>query len=190
MKKIIPLTIVLILSVVMCSAQFYKSILPSPAFSDSLNKIVKDFRSNYYNIQGDVVSEQDDVDVYQSRSSLPGALECFVYRFHSVQDTSASLQAIMYKGESYKEAARIYRNTFRLVNKTKLHLNTSGGSFNGNLEEPTENLRFASSHLKANSSDVAYKNFVAEIEMVNNYTGWEVRLNLHNKKDDRDKYIQ
>ncbi len=190
MRKLLILSALIIFSASAGKAQFYKSILPSPAFSDSINKIVQDFRANYYGIQGEVVSEQDDVDIYQSKSSVPGAVQCFILRFHSVIDTSASLQAVMYRGDSYKEAAKIYRNTFRLVNKTRLHLSTANGGFSGNMEEPSETVRFSSSMLRTNTNDNAYKNFIAEIEMVNNFTEWEVRLNLHNKKDDRDKYMQ
>jgi hypothetical protein len=188
MRKILFCAGILIFTANAATAQFYKSLLPSPAFTDSLNRIVVDFNTNYYNIQGDVVSSQDEVDVYNSKSSIPGAIECLIYRFHSSQDTTASLQALMYKGEDYKEAAKIYRNTFRLVNKTKLKVNQSSADFTGTMEEPSESLRFASSLLRTTIPNRTYKNFVAEIELVNNFMEWEVRLNLHSKRDDKEKY--
>jgi hypothetical protein len=179
----------LILAILLCglfsNAQFYKSFVPSPAFTDSLNRIVADFRHNYHSIQGEALGSQNDVDTYQSKNSLPGAVECFIYRFHSVQDTTASFQAVMYKGDSFKEAVKIYKNTFRLVNKTKLK---PSGGFTGQMEEPNESMRFISSSMKANTSDDAYKNYIAEVEILNSYDGWEVHLNLHTKKDDRDKF--
>lgn len=186
-------TFILLLTLItanICKAQFYRSLLPSPGFTDSLNKLVDDFSTNYYNIQGDVVSEQEDVDVYKSKKSLPGALQSSIMRFHSDTDTSASLQLLMYKGDDYKEAEKIYKNTFRLVNKAKLNIKSGTASFSGVLEEPDESLRFASSSLKINLTDKLYKNFIAEVEIVNDFAGWEVHLNLQSKKDDRDKYMQ
>ena len=188
MRKIVFCVIIIFAFANAAIAQFYKSLLPSPAFSDSINNIVLNFNSNYYHIQGDVVSSQDDVDIYNSTSSIPGALECFIYRFHSRQDTTASMQAVMYKGEDYKEAAKIYRNTYRLVNKTRLKMNEASADFVGVMEEPSESLRFASSLLRTTIDNRVYKNFVAEVELVNNFMDWEVRLNLHSKKDDKEKY--
>ena len=189
MRKIILLTGICFLYAANLNAQFYKSILPSPAFSDSLNKIVTDFNNNYYKVQGDIVSTQDDVDIYHSNNTLPGAVETFIYRFHSVQDTTASLQVVMYKGEDFKEASKIYRNTFRLVNKTRLKLTASSAGFIGTIEEPSESVRFASSLLRTSSQERAYRNFVAEVELVNNFMEWEVRVNLHAKKDDKEKFM-
>lgn len=188
MKKIVFCVIISLAFANTTTAQFYKSLLPSPAFSDSINNIVLNFNSNYYYIQGAVFSSQDDVDIYHSTSSIPGALECFIYRFHSMQDTTASLQAVMYKGEDYKEAAKIYRNTYRLVNKTRLKMNEASADFVGIMEEPNESLRFASSLLRTTINNRVYKNFVAEVELVNNFMDWEVKLNLHSKKDDKEKF--
>lgn len=169
-------------------AQFYKSFLPFPAFTDSLQKVVSAFSNNYYSIQGNVLSTQEDGDTYESMINVPGAKNSLIYRFHSERDTTASWQAIMYKGEDFKEATKIYKNTFRYVSKA--HLNVGGFtiSFAGMMEEPSESLRFTASILKAVSGNNDYKKFVAEVEMINSFTGWEVHLNLHSKKDDMDKY--
>ncbi len=188
MKKL-SLTLSFFLVVCMVKAQFYKSVLPSAAFSDSLNIIVKDYCFNYHKIQGEALEMQEQVDVYSSKASIPGAKETFIYRFHSEEDTTASWEAIMYKGESYKEAVKIYKKTFRLVNKTKLHFGEGeAGSFFGSMQEPTEALRFTSSLLRANSSNAMYKNFIANIDLVNTMEGWEVRLSLNRKREDTEKY--
>lgn len=188
MRKTLFAFAFLLLCTTATKAQFYKSFLTSPAFTDSLQKIVTAFSDNYYSIQGNVINTQEDADTYQSVINVPGAKNSLIYRFHSERDTTASWQGMMYKGEDFKEAAKIYKNTFRYINKA--HLNTGGFtiSFAGNMEEPNESLRFTASVLKAVSGNNDYKKFVAEVEMVNSFTGWEVHLNLHSKKDDMDKY--
>ncbi|MFZ1529174.1 MAG: hypothetical protein WAT19_10505 [Ferruginibacter sp.] len=188
MKKL-SLTLSFFLLVYIAKAQFYKSVLPSPAFSDSLNRIVKDYCFNYHQIQGEPLEMQDQLEVYRSLASVPGAKETFIYRFHSVEDSTASWQAIMYKGESYKEAVKIYKNMFRLINKSKLHFgDDKNGSFSGSMQEPTEDLRFTSSLLRANSSNIMYKDFIANVDLLNTMEGWEVKISLNRKREDTEKY--
>jgi hypothetical protein len=121
---------------------------------------------------------------------LPGSLSTVIYRFHSRVDTTASWQATMFQGDTYAEALKAYRNTSRLLNKCRLTLpGSSSVGFSGKLNEPQPNITFASSSFKLNTGDPAYAKFCAEIEMVNTgFDSWEVHLNLHNKKDDSEKY--
>jgi hypothetical protein len=188
MKKTF-LLMVCICAILFTHAQFYKSFLPSPAFNDSLTKVVFDFRNNFKQIQGKELVPQPGMEVYQSQISLPGASHCAIYRFHSQTDTTASWQAVMYEGDDYEEAVKIYKNTYRLVNKSRIKwIDRSIASFIGEMETPDENVRFANSLLQLNVSDPRYKNFYAEIEITSGYSGWEVHLNLHAKKDDKDEY--
>lgn len=170
--------------------QVLKSLLPSPQFSESLNKVVSDFRYNFYNIQGAALTSEREMDLYKSNVSLPGSINTVIYRFHSKQDTTASCQAIMFKGENYAEALRTYKNISRLLNKCRLTLpGNSPAGFKGKLKEPDPNISFASSSFKLNTNDVAYVKFFAEIEMINTgLDSWEVHLNLHNKKEDMEQY--
>ena len=131
---------------------------------------------------------QAGMEVYQSQVSLPGAAHCAIYRFHSKIDTTASWQAIMYDGDNYDEAVKAYKNTYRMVNKSRIKwIDKSIASFVGEMEKPAENIAFATTQLQLNVSDPRYKNFFAEIEMTSGYNGWEVHLNLHAKKDDTEQ---
>jgi hypothetical protein len=164
-------------------AQFYKSVLPSPEFNAALEKIVRDFRHNFNNITGEKLYSQGEVDSYESTVKLPGASNCYVNRYHSVTDTTASWQAELYSGEDYKEAIKIYRNTFRLLNKSKMQqVDRSVMTFSGNLEEPVETIRFATSTLTLDVDDRRYRNFVAEVELISSYNGFLVNVSLHAKR--------
>ncbi|MCW3111862.1 MAG: hypothetical protein JWR18_258 [Segetibacter sp.] len=179
------LFVLLLLSTTLTRAQFYKSVIPSPEFSTALEKIVLDFRLNFSTIQGNSLSNHGDAETYESIIKLPGARECIIYKYHSKIDTTASWQAIMYKGDSYKEASRIYENVFRMVKKSQVRwIDKSYVSFNGEMEKPTEDLKFTSSTLLFSLDDKRYKNFQADVEMISTYDSWEVHLNLQTKNPD------
>ncbi len=183
MKKF-AIVVGFLLTGLLSKSQFYKSFIPSPTFTDSLNTVVTDFKNNFKNIQGAPVNLLEDADVYKSVNSIPGALESFVIRYHSVDDTSASFQAVVYDGEDFKEAEKIYKNLFRMMNKTRLKLEQFSTGFDGKMKTPDEAASFTISQLKATSPSAAYVNFVAEVELINEMYNWKVRLNLHNKKAD------
>ena len=165
-------------------AQFSKP-SSSNSFSDSLNKVVLAYKINFSSIEGKAMPDQDDAAAYHSKIGLPGALHCFILRYRSVKDKSASWQAVMYEGESYAEALKIYKQVFRELSSTKLTGIEKGiVSMKGDMEKPDENVRFTVSSLRLNTNDAKYKNLAADIELSNNYDGWEVHLNLYTKKQE------
>jgi hypothetical protein len=178
-------TLLLILLTTLCQSQIYKSVLPSPEFSSALEKIVLDFRINFSSIQGNSIVSQGESETFESTVKLPGAISCIIYKYHSKADTTASWQGTMYKGDDYKEASKVYENLFRLVKKSKVRwIDKSFVGFNGEMEKPAETLRFTVSTLNFELEDKRYKNFQADVEMVSNYDGWEVHLNLQTKQPD------
>ncbi len=85
----------------------------------------------------------------------------------------------MYKGDDFKEAGKIYKNVFRLVKKSQIKwIDKTFVGFTGEMEKPAETLRFTVSTLNFTLEDKRYKNFQADVEMISNYSGWEVHLNL------------
>jgi hypothetical protein len=169
-------------------SQFYNSFLPSPEFNSALEKIVGDFRYNFKNISGDTLTNQGEVETYSSTVTLPGTTECTINKYHSAKDTTASWQAVVYNGEDYKEAVKAYKNAFRLINKSRIHLiDRTFIGFEGKMEQPTDEVRFTVSTLRLASDDIRYKRFTAEVELLSNYTGFQVNINLSNKKPDNER---
>lgn len=167
--------------------QFYKSLLPSPGFTSALQKIVLDFRLDYKNVQGELLLQQGESESYTSLIKLPGAEDCVIYRFHSDDDSTSGWQALMYHGEDFNEAVRAYKNLFRMVRKSPITwIDRSAVHFIGEMEEPSEDLRFAVSILALDVNDKRYERFVAEIELSGAMGDWSVKLNLHNKRRDTD----
>ena len=189
MKKTTLIVLLFSCSILISHAQFYKKVLPDHAFNDSLTKVVTDFKSNYYPIQGKQLTSQGLTDVYQSNAGMPGASHCVIQRYHSEEDTTASWQAIMYEGESFEEAEKMYKNVYRLLKNAKVKNGISPAySFIGDMETPSESMRFTVTPMKLNTTDRDYKYFYAEVEITNSVEGWEVHLNLHSRKNDDEKY--
>jgi hypothetical protein len=59
--------------------------------------------------------------------------------------------------------------------------------FEGKMEQPTDEVRFTVSTLRLASDDIRYKRFTAEVELLSNYTGFQVNINLSNKKPDNER---
>jgi hypothetical protein len=163
--------------------QWYKSVLPSPAFTRALDSIVLDFRFDYRNIQGGIVDSLGQTETYASMVKLPGTADCRILRFHSPEDTTACWQAIVYSGDSYKEAARAYENTVRLVKKSNISwIDRSTVKFAGEMVPAREDLRFTTTILLLTLEDTRYQDFRAEIELISTKLDtWEVQLNLSKK---------
>ncbi len=190
MRKFLCSTLAIFLFCMAGASQGISLNSASSNFSEILGKAVADFRYNFVNIQGASAGKEGNVDTYESSILLPGASQTLIYRFNSDNDTSASWQATMFRGETYAEALKAYRNTIRLLNKCRLRFPgdlTVG--FSGKFVEPDPNIMFANSAFRLNTSEPAYARFFAEIEMLNTgFDSWEVHLSLHNRKPDVDRY--
>ena len=182
MKKIFIIILIFLAFSTNSNAQFYKSLLPNGEFSDSLTKIIVDFNTNFNTIQGQEMTPQLEMNVYQSKTTLPGALHCSIIRYHSKLDTSASWQAILYDGEDFNDAFKIYKDIFNQLKKSKIvTADKKPAKFKGELQKPKESVRFASTELILETTDLIYRNFFAQIQLNSTMDGWEVQINLINK---------
>jgi hypothetical protein len=186
MKRFWTLVVLFTLFTSTTHSQILGSFFTSPAFNDSLSKIVVDFKNNFSKIQGDALPTQGGIDTYESIVTLPGSIQNYVYRSHSTIDTTASWQAIMYKGDSYEKAMKVYKNTFHQVKNSRIKLSDrSTAHFSGKLAREKD-VSFVVSRLYIDISDPIYRKFVAEVEFIGNFMAYEVHLNLFNRKTDED----
>ena len=188
MRKLLTLSMALLLLSMISKAQLLNKLHPNNGFTESIAKVVENYQNNYLAIQGDSLPPDEDRDIFQSTIKVPGATECVIYRFHSEEDKTASWQALLYEGEDFKEASKVYKTAFKNLKQTKFKVGVSSYSFEGSMEDPTEALRFTSSILRPTNDSDLYKNFMAEIEIINTIVGWKVRLNLHSRKADTQRY--
>lgn len=188
MQKMLTLWAVMLLLACSSRAQILKSVLPGKSISSAVAGIAENFQNNYRHIQGEELPPDEGRDVFRSSISIPGASYSLIYRFRSVEDSTAAFEALLYEGESYKEAAKIYRQSFKQLNNLKFNTAYGKVALNGDLEEPTESLRFTSSLLRTDSDTKPYKYFMAQVELLNSVDGWKVQLSLHSRKDDEERF--
>jgi hypothetical protein len=173
--------------VLLCNAQWGKPVKQEGAFSTSLSAIVIDFKNNFLHIQSNELAGATATNTYTSTICLPEALHCTIERYSSEEDKSASWKALLFAGENYQDALRIYKNIFKQVRTSVISgIDDKPVGFIGAMEKPDENIRFTVSTLRLSALDKRYKDFIASIELNNNMQGWEVTLNLYRKKADTE----
>lgn len=168
-------------------AQVIKPVKEDAAFSKVLSTVVLDYKNNFINIQRKELAGSIANNTFNSNVCLPAALHCTITRYTSVQDKSASWQSILYTGESYEDALKMYKTVFGQVKHSSISgIDTKLVYFEGEMEIPDENIRFTVSELHLVTTNKIYKKFTAAIELTNNLEGWEVHLNLYRKKLDTE----
>lgn len=157
-------------------------------FATGLQKIARAFPVNYSNIQGAALSSDGNSSTFASLVCFTGAISCEIRKYTSVKDRSASWTALLYEGEDFSEAAKTYRNTCSNLRKTTVDI--GGGQtlgFNGSTTPPNESLRFTGTKLKTACKHSGFLKLIAAVELVSNYIGWEVRLNLYSGNNLKDE---
>lgn len=161
---------------------------PDPAFNKAIEEIVSDFPYNYRNIKGELILAQGEWEQYASRVNVPNATVSLLTFYHSAIDTTASYQACLFKGESYEEAARNYKQYFNKLNHCEVKsVDGSRYYFKGRLEEPGEEKDFAISEFRLETGDDRFKNFKIELELLYKIDGWELNLNMVTRKPDDEQ---
>jgi hypothetical protein len=187
MKKQILLISLSIILVSMCNAQFGKTEKQESAFSTSLSSIVADYKNNFLQIQSNELAGSSATNTFTSTICLPDALHCTIERYNSEEDKSASWQALLFEGENYQDAVKIYKSFFKQVRTSSISgIDDKPVGFIGGMEKPDENVRFTVSTLRLSAFDKRYKDFIASIEISNNMQGWEVTIHLYRKKTDTE----
>ncbi len=154
-------------------------------FSKVMEAVLHDFPNNYRNISGDLVLDQAEIENYASLVQLPGASECMVTRYHSVEDTTASWQAKMFHNEDYKLVAVQYKELYRQLKNCYLRLVDGSIIYlNAEWEAPTEEKPFVMSTLRLATGDERYKEMKIDLEMVYQFPEWTININVVGKKDD------
>jgi hypothetical protein len=183
------LMIVVLFTALVHPAFTQTSIFSKPvSFSKSLQSVLEDYPNNFHNISGDVLLEQGEAEQYESKVQIPGSEACIIGRYHSVIDTTASFQAIMFRSEEFEAAAKQYKAIYKqlksspvvMVDKSKLY-------FNGSFSEPDNSLDFTVSTLTIPLEDRRFAGFRVDLELVYTMNEWAVNINMGKKKDDTEE---
>ena len=155
------------------------------SFSKVMEAVVHDFPYNYRNISGELVLEQAEIESYASLVQLPGASECTITRYHSLEDSTASWQAKMFHSEDFKEVSQQYKELYKQLKGCYLRLiDGSMVYLNAEWEAPTEEKPFVMSTLRLATGDSRYKEMKIDLEMVYQFPEWTININVSGKKKD------
>lgn len=180
MKPISLLTIALLLSLF---AFTQKS--STPSFSHAISAVLEAVPVNFYSISGEPIVSQAGGDDYASLVMVPGAVSCWITRYHSQEDTTASWQALMYKDEDFSKASARYKELYRQL-KTCYLKTVDGSTFflNAEWSAPTEESKFALSTLRVITGDERYKNIQIGLEQHYEFPLWVITIHVGTKKND------
>src|SRR5262249_5430174 len=155
----------------------------SQSFHGVIDSVLRDFPYNLRHITGDLVLAQGEFENYASTVQLPGAESCTITRWHSVEDSTASWQAQMFKGEDFSAASRAYHELYRRLQGCYLRL-VDGSVFYlaGEWEPAKEEAPFTTSTLRVQTGDERYREVKVEVELVYLITDWAVHVNIVSKR--------
>jgi hypothetical protein len=159
----------------------------SPGFVKAIETILSDFPYNYKHITGELVEATGDWQQYASTVSIPGAENCLIGQYHSELDTTASWQALMFRGETFEKAATAYKRLYHQLKQCHLRM-VDGSVFylDGDYEPATEDMDFVTSALQIQTADERFREFKIELEMLYKMDEWVVNINMVSKKKDSD----
>jgi hypothetical protein len=155
------------------------------SFQEAIDSILRDFPNNLHHISGDLVLSQGEIDNYSSLVTLPGAEDCQVTRYHSVEDTTASWQGRMYRGDDFEKAQQCYHDLFlKLQGCYVMMTDSSLAGLQGIWEPARKDMAFTSSRFHIRTRSVLFREVRVEIELVYLMADWAVNINVYNKRED------
>jgi DNA modification methylase len=187
MKKVTNLLLAAMAMSLSVHAQFKEDKFSSPGFIKAVETILSDFPYNYKHITGELVDATGDWQQFASKVTLPGAESCLIGQYHSELDTTASWQALMFRGETFKQAATAYKQLYRQLKQCKLKM-VDGSLYylNGEYEEATEEQDFVTSDFTILTADERFREFKIQLEMLYKMDEWVVNINFVSKKSDSE----
>lgn len=159
---------------------------PVNNFTRSVELIVGDFRNNFTGIQGELLDEDAASLSFASTVKFNEASRCYIRRYRSVKDSSASWHAVMYEGDEWKDAVKVYKNACRSVLKSRITCSGKLIGFSGRMNDISENIGFAESMFQLKSDERLYEDFFAVVELINGMDSWSVNLTFFKKKKDEE----
>jgi hypothetical protein len=154
-------------------------------FVDAIDAVLGDLPNNLRQVTGELLLAEGETDNYVSLVVVPGARNCMVTRYHSVEDTTASWQAKMFIGGDFGAASRRYQQLFQQLKVCYVRLPDSSIYYlDGAWQPAREGVTFTTSTLKLKTDDQRFRDVEVELELVYELADWAVNINIVTKKPD------
>jgi virulence-associated protein VapD len=187
MKRVTNLLLAAMALSLSVHAQSKQDRTSSPGFIKAVETILSDFPYNYRHITGELVDATGDWQQFASTVTLPGAESCMIGHYHSELDTTASWQALMFRGETFNQAASAYKQLYRQLKQCRLKMVDGSMYFlEGEYEEATEEMDFITSDLTIQTADERFREFKIQLELLYKMDEWVININMVSKKQDSE----
>jgi hypothetical protein len=156
-------------------------------FVDAIDAVLGDVPNNLRYVTGELLLAEGGTDSYVSLVAVPGAKNCIVMRYHSVEDTTASWQAKMFCSGDFGAASRTYQQLFQQLKVCYLRMPDGSIYYlEGTWEPAREGVTFTTSTLKLRTADQRFRDVEVELELVYQLADWAVNINIVTKKPDNE----
>jgi virulence-associated protein VapD len=187
MKRVTNLLLAAMALSLSVHAQSKQDRTSSPGFIKAVETILSDFPYNYRHITGELVDATGDWQQFASTVTLPGAESCMIGHYHSELDTTASWQALMFRGETFNQAASAYKQLYRQLKQCRLKMVDGSMYFlEGDYEEATDEMDFITSDLTIQTADERFRDFKVQLELLYKMDEWVININMVSKKKDSE----
>lgn len=150
-------------------------------FVMAIGTVLHDFPANLRHITGELVLAEGETESYACKVELPGAQRCVITRYHSAVDTTASWQAKMYSSDDFGKASREYHVLYNKLKTCYLLLADSSMVYlKGEWEPAREEIPFAASKLRLNTSDERFGELQVDVELLYQASDWVININIYN----------
>jgi hypothetical protein len=156
-------------------------------FVDAIDAVLGDLPNNLRYVTGALMLAEGETDSYVSLVAVPGAKNCVVMRYHSVEDTMASWQAKMFSGGDFGAASKTYQQLFQQLKVCYVRMPDGSIYYlEGTWEPAREGVRFTTSTLKLRTDDQRFRGVEVELELVYQLADWAVNINIMTRKPDNE----
>lgn len=168
-----------------CADSVLHSRIRVATFVDAIDAVLRDLPNNFRYVTGELLLAEGETDSYASLVTVSDAENCTVMRYHSVEDTTASWQAKMLSSGDYGVAVRKYQELFQLLKTCYVRMPDGSVYYlEGTWEPAREGMRFTTSTLRVRTDDQRYRDVLVQLELVNDFADWAVRIDIVTKRSD------
>jgi hypothetical protein len=154
--------------------------------NSTLEKVVKDYPSQFKNIKGEQLSSTGGSIEYKSIIAIPGAVSTVITQSVLAHKSVLSWQSVLYEGSTFSGAKGRFEELFNQIKNTIVK--PEGGKaviVNGMYTDPSENNTFTTIQFDLLPATGVMQDVCIDLILKNTGKQWKIVLNVYDK-DMRD----
>ena len=154
--------------------------------NSTLEKVVKDYPSQFKNIKGELLSSTGGSMEYKSTIAVPGAVSTVITQSAAAHKPTVSWQSVLYAGNTFSSAKSHFEELFNQIKNTIIK--PEGGKaviVNGMYIDPSENNTFTTIQFDLLPATGVMQQVCIDLVLKNTGKQWKIFLNVYDK-DMRD----